>query len=77
VFIYFNLAEEGREIQCDSEEEFRDAIKNILTAPETVAVIRTLRAQTEDPETLPPRFTKKEQAEAPSEESTEDDDIPF
>lgn len=76
VFIDFYLDKERRDVECSNEDEFRNVMKNIFSSQETVSVVRTLRAQTEDPEALPPKVAKHERAPAPDEPS-DDDDIPF
>ncbi len=69
VFIDSHLNDERFDPKIDDEAEFRSAIKEIFSSRETIAIIRTLRAQTEDPETLPPK--------PPSVTPDEDDHIPF
>lgn len=76
VYVSFNLDEEDHELLCESEGEFRNTLRNILSSPATISVIRTLKAQTEDPEALPPRIAAPQEDEGSGSQG-EDDDIPF
>lgn len=68
--------EEGREeeIKLDKEEELREEVRRILSSQKTVDVVRTLKAQVEDPDTLP---SSVERRGTTAQGEPDDDDIPF
>lgn len=77
VWVSFNLEDsKGRDdgpYEVGEEASFRNVLERFLKSPQTVSVIRTLKAQTSDPDSRPPMRSYS----PPPAPSSDDDDIPF
>ena len=78
VFITFHLGDSydrQNELKADDRKELERVLKVIFEDDGTKAVVRTLKAQTEDPDTRPPEL--EAEGREGHEVTAEDDDIPF